>query len=336
MMVIQKIAFIFPPSSLNTVGVENSFIPNGILTLASQIKNWNYNIEIRVYDGSVKSANEIIIEVLDFNPQIVGVSALCSNYKVGKQILEVCHQRGIITVVGNHHANFLWSIMPAMKEDLIPEIDFVITGNSDGDTLIPLLEKIENGDDNFNEIDNVCFKKKNAWIRPSSIKYKNATLSFPDLKFINSFEPYFENYRKVFKNFHSNISDVKAININFFKGCTQGSKKPCVYCCLKDHKIISTEPKVFWEHIQQLYDNYGFNFFWETANSLTSLSLINFTHGRNYLEELAETMPIKLKNKISFMIYARADEINPLTITLLKKLNVSRVVIGLDWEMKQF
>ena len=318
---IKKIALVFPPSSLNSVGVENSFIPNGILTLAKQIHDWRPDIEIKVFDGSVYPIDHIIHKVDVFSPDLLGVSALCGNYEAGKYLLEKCHRQNTISFVGNHHANYLHSILPLITEkDLFPEIDYIITGNHDISVLRPLIEKLEAGKTDFNKIPNLCFRKNANWYYPEKITYKN-TLASPDLSYIEDINLYHCNYRRVFKNFHQTISEIKALNINFYKACKQ-CDEPCIYCCLKDYKILKTEPKQYWNEIQILYDK-GFNLFFETANSFTSL-------GNNFLEKLAETMPHSLKEKIEFMVYARADEITEKAIFTLKKLNVIRVIFGLD------
>lgn len=327
---IKKIAFVFPPSSLNSVGVENSFIPNGILTLSKQLKHWRNDIEVKVFDGSVMGVPDIIESILEFAPQLVGVSALCGNYKPGKRILEACHNAGIITLVGNHHANYLWEIIPSLPVGQLAAIDYIITGNSDIETLRPLIEAIENEGKFIDQVPNLCYKTKGEWIRPQRIRYNPATLATPDLSYISDFEPYFINYRNIFHRFHTNPEQVKPININFFKGCIQGATSPCIYCCLKDHKLQHTEPEVFWQHISDLYHHFGFNYFFETANSITSLSSIAFTHSRNYLEGIVHAMPDELKGKIGFMVYGRADELKPEVIGLLKAMQVTRVVIGFD------
>lgn len=329
-MDINKIAFVFPPSSLNSVGVENSFIPNGILTLSKQLKGWRNDIDIKVFDGSVMGVPDIIESILKFSPQLVGISALCGNYKPGKRILEACHAAGIITMVGNHHANYLWEILPMLPDEQLSAIDYIITGNSDIDTLRPLVEAIENGGSAMYQVPNLCYKTQGEWIRPQRIRYNLAKLATPDLSYISDFEPYFANYRNIFHRFHPDSEQVKPVNINFFKGCIQGATSPCIYCCLKDHKLQHTEPEVFWQHISDLYYHYGFNYFFETANSLTSLCNIAFTHSRNYLEGIVHAMPDELKGKIGFMVYGRADELNPEIIGLLKAMQVKRVVVGFD------
>lgn len=318
---VKKIALVFPPSSLNSVGVENSFIPNGILTLAKQIEDWRPDIEIKVYDGSVCSIDDIIGKIDDFKPDMLGVSALCGNYEAGKYLMEHCRKQGVVTIAGNHHANYLHSILPLLDgKDLFPEIDYIITGNQDISVLRPLIEKLEAGDNNFKTIPNLCFSQNGIWFYPEKITYKNS-LAAPDLKRIENFNLYHENYRRVFKNFHKNIPEKRALNVNFFKACRQ-CDEPCIYCCLKDYKIQKTAPEHYWNEIQALYGK-GFNLFFETANSFTSL-------GNNFLEKLAETMPRSLKETVEFMVYARADEITEMTINLLKRLNVIRVIIGLD------
>jgi radical SAM superfamily enzyme YgiQ (UPF0313 family) len=302
--------------------------------LARQLGEWRKNITVKIYDGSINSVEDIISKLRDFEPDIVGLSALCGNYEAGKEILKNCRCSGsdTVTVVGNHHANYLCDILSRLEKDIFPEIDFIVTGNQDISVLKPLFEKIEAGETDFEKISNLCFRKNGKWIPVpmSAIQYKNDARATPDLKYIDDFDKYFDNYRRVFSHFHPNLSGIKALNINFVKGCMQGCKSSCIYCCLKDHKFkYFKNPGQFWNNIQSLYHQ-GFNLFFETANSFTSLSKIKSAVKVNYLEELASVMPRALKDNIQFMVYAKADELTEKNIQLLKDINVIRVVIGLD------
>ncbi|MBE0661120.1 MAG: cobalamin B12-binding domain-containing protein [Bacteroidales bacterium] len=326
---INKLMLVFPPTTLNGVGMEDSFPPNGLLSIANYLNENKPEIEIRVVDGSVTPFDKIVNNIKDFCPDIVGFSILLGNYSNAKKLLKVAKDVEAITVVGNHHAKYLFNLVQDNPTFDIPHLDYIIEGKRGEYSLLSLINAIEN---NFSleNIESLAYKSE-KYFRTNSVrkkypKIKNRT--FPSFKFIDDFSPYFESYSKIFRNFHEKPDELKQININYIEGCRQGCSEPCIYCCLKDHKIDFLSPADYWKNIQDRIE-LGFNYFFETCNSLSSLQFSKY-NGSNYLESLANSIPSSIAGKFNMMVYARADEINTSTINAFKKIGVHRVIFGFD------
>jgi radical SAM superfamily enzyme YgiQ (UPF0313 family) len=139
-------------------------------------------------------------------------------------------------------------------------------------------------------------------------------------------EVYFENYNQHFGKWHQGKRIKNAVTKNA-QGCSRGSSERCVYCNIPDMSFRYRTPNEFWQEIEYLRTEHGINFVFETADSLASFARVR--HGTsNYLEELARTRPSDLDTEL--FVFARAEEINPQTITYFSDLNVKRVNMGLD------
>lgn len=318
-MKIKKLQLIFPPSSVDGTGIENSYVPNGILSLASFIKLNNPRIEIEVFDGNITSLDEILNN-LGGKGTLVGTSDLAANYDASKIIKEKAKQNGALTISGNHHANYLYFLGRNGPGVIDPNLDFILPGVRGEFALNDLINALNN-----NEKINIPFlayRNNNVFVYNNLRRNKIPKLSDlvkPDLSFIKNFEIYFKNYRDKFGKFHND--EKKPININHIIGCEQGIKKPCNYCCLKDFKHDSLTPLEYAKQIERLIEN-GFNYFFETCNSFTSYP--------TFLEKLNTELKIKGINNFEMQVYGRAADIDEKMVERLVKLNVNRIIFGLD------
>lgn len=324
---VNKVMLIFPPSSHNGVGMEDSFIPNGLLSIAGYLKIHLPKLEIKVIDGSVTSLTKIKYQINEFSPDIIGLSVLLGNYSNAKTILIEAKKNKAITILGNHHAKYLIDLVSKNALFEIPNVDYLVKGKRGENTFLKLIQSIEEGK-GFENISQLAYKQNNNYFfNNDEIDYpKIKDRVDPDLTFISDFSEYSQAYNKIFGNFHN--KDIRPININFIEGCHQGCVEPCIYCCLKDHQIDYLSPELYWGKITQLVEM-GFNYIFETCNSLSSLQYERY-NGSNYLESLAKSIPHSLKGKFNMMVYARANEINNTSLQAFKDIGVNRVIFGFD------
>lgn len=328
---VTKIQLIFPPSTVCGVGMENSFVPNGILSIAGYLKKQFPYLHIEVIDGSITSLNEILLNVKNTNADVVGVSVLTGNYANGKKILSKAKEAGAYTVIGNHHANYLYKMCTENSDFAVDDVDFIIEGKR-GEFVFSELINALNENYRFENILSLAYKRSGTFITNSTRKeYPGLEeREEPDISFIKDFTPYFKSYNRIFNNFHNNGKEIKSININYVNGCLQGNIEPCIYCCLKDHKIELLEPSLYWQRISSHIEN-GFNYFFETCNSFSFLNRVGERKSKgSYLKRLTETIPEGIKDQFQMMVYARADEIDGEVIECFKHLNVHRVIFGFD------
>jgi radical SAM superfamily enzyme YgiQ (UPF0313 family) len=336
MIPINKIQLVFPPSGVGGVGFEGCFVPNGLLSIASFLKRkFNHRLEVEVIDGSVTPLESMkgkpgIFELIENgSADLVGVSALTGNYNAAKKILKRAHENGAKTVIGNHHAKYLYK---KVSEDFffpVDDVDFIIEGERGEFSFAELIFNLNHGHP-LDGISSLAYAEQGGFfVNSSRGGYPRLEhLEPPDLSFIKDFHPYFKVHEKIFKTFNPPGESVRQININNVKGCLRGVRGACIYCCLKDHKSCFLEPEGYWKRISALTEM-DFNYIFETCNSLSSLDEIGRHSPRgSYLKRLVEAKPESIDPKM--MVYANAFEITEDVVEYFLRMNVHRVIFGFD------
>lgn len=374
---INKIQFVFPPSTVDGVGIEGCYVPNGILSIANYIKE-RFNgegensrkIEVEIIDGTVEDLDSIL-ENIGGDGTLVATSDLAGNYEESKIIKKEAKEKGALTISGNHHSNFLFDLAMTDPGVIDPNLDFILPGRRAEVEFGNLIEII-NGNGNFNEIHSyvpsLAYRNGNSFILDKDKKEEKEKerlprlkdLTKPDLSLIKDFNQYFINYNTIFGNkqdqklmaLRSNIKNktlkvnleeriennelnalplltnenfVRQININKIIGCEQGKKDPCVYCCLKDYDFMMVTARDYVQNIKSLVED-GFNYIFETCNSLTSF----VPYIDKIINELNNEEYNAIRNNFKMQIYGSASEINDSVIQKLKKINVDRIIFGFD------
>lgn len=308
--------------------MENSFVPNGILTLATHLKCAFPDMDIKIADGSILSLHEIAEIINDFCPQVVGLSVLLGNYINAKPLLRQAKSLGAKTILGNHHAAYIRQLLVNNPSFQINDVDYIIDCVRAESVFVDLIKALKSklpvsSIPQLGHKDNGVFSFNED--RPAKSPHLKRIL--PDITFVEKWERYFLTYNEIFGAFHSN-KNVKPININYIEGCYSGCKEPCIYCCLRDHAINFVEPEKYWERIRT-FISMGFNYFFETCNSLSSMQFVKYKN-TTFLNYLSNSIPDDIKDQFQMMVYARADEINDEVLSAFKKMNVHRVIFGFD------
>jgi anaerobic magnesium-protoporphyrin IX monomethyl ester cyclase len=299
------IDLVVPYIEENFIPVSRSgiFPPLGLLSIATQVTSEVLGVDIVIWDGNIKSESEIQIRE---NAEIVGFSPSILSYIPFLNLARRAKENGSFVVVGGYHASALGKRILENNN----YIDFVIRGDGE----IPFTELVKGT--HLNDIPGLIYRvgegiRCNPICNPPLDTYR-----FPDRSLISHGEYNKRFLRKYGKNgFH--IADI----IYSQKDCVWSSKTGgCVFCGRIDRDYRSRNPKLVWEEIRRLKNEFGVDYIWDVSGSFTgNPDWLNLFH-KFRVEELG----------VSFEIYARSPEITPDIAAKLRDIGIYKVFIGVD------
>ena len=129
--------------------------PMGYLYLASYLESYGHNIAILDGEAEKLDENLIVNNVLDFNPDFVGIGATTPEFAGSSIILRKIKELAphIITITGGPHPSALPTEI--LKEN--PHIDYVVR-NEGEQTLLKLLNFLEDGG-GINSIEGLTYRE---------------------------------------------------------------------------------------------------------------------------------------------------------------------------------
>ena len=300
--------------------------PLGLVTIATAIKNAFPEIDLKIIDGELISMECVKNEMVDFKPDIIGISTLTTTYINALYYAEFAKNIGIkYVVLGNDHASFFPKLILQNREF----IDYIIVGDNGKTDFLELVRALNNGTDEFLSTHNLFGKCKGAirhgLVLDLPIKETNRNLNdIPDFNLlgIDYLKRYWDNYNKDFGFFHSDYK--RPLTINNARGCSNFLNK-CLYCHIYDLKPNWGHAEFFWANIYQYYQRFKANLFFEVCD--------NFGGMKYYHKELIKTMPKWfIESDIELIVYTRAFDIytDKDIIDNFKLLHVKQVNIGLE------
>lgn len=164
--------------------------------------------------------NEIEERIKELKPNIIGVSCTTPQISSAEKIFSMIKRidKNIITILGGPHA----SVRP--KECIAnSDIDFLVIGEGEY-TLLELIQKLENGEKDFDDIKGIAYKKDKEIIitdRRSLIENLDE-LPFP-ARHLVPMEKYFE------ANYFNNVFKKRWTSILTSRGCPYG----CNFCTIR-------------------------------------------------------------------------------------------------------
>ncbi|AZM93729.1 radical SAM protein [Streptomyces sp. W1SF4] len=296
----------------------------GIVQLATATREaLGDRVEIRVVDGGISNTETVQRAVRDFEPDVVGISALTPTYSEALKIADTAKACGARVVLGDDHAIFF----PEMILRNRPQIDYVIANDGGEIPFLELIRALLEGDRPLSEVSSLAYRHDGAIrVNPAPKYALSLRNTIPDLTFIDDvLDVYAENYRAQFGHLHGH--QVRPVTVNNARGCENGHKR-CTYCSIADLTVNTGDPRGFWKTIDQYNREHGINLFFEVYDS--------FTASPRYVDALIDSTPPHLKRRIDdgelqVMVYARALGLTKRNnVDKLRRLGVTRANIGLD------
>lgn len=126
---------------------------SGLASIAAVLKNYGYNVRVK-YFCSEDQSSEIINEIIDFQPSLVGFTTVETQFGYVQELAALLKSKySCITVVGGTHVT-LWP--QAMLEKGSIGLDCGMRGECEG-PFVDLIKKIEKGEDYY-QVDNLCYR----------------------------------------------------------------------------------------------------------------------------------------------------------------------------------
>jgi radical SAM superfamily enzyme YgiQ (UPF0313 family) len=300
-----KIQLFYPKSVIGCGPHNGIYWPLTLLTIGSHIKHHKPNTDIEIWDGELYSNNEQLIEKLDPNAKICGISCTSFNYSNALKIAKEAKGKGLEVIFGGLHATYFGETILRNK----PYVDYVIYGKGEG----ALLKFLTNDKQN---VPNLIWKNKKEIIRNPP----EEGLSLDDLTSLDysllELRKYSRNHRRVYPSFPN-----KPLSVMTHEGCVKREMfGPCSFCSIKERLYFRDTGK-FWKSVLEAVSKYDFNIAKDWGDSLTG--------DKDYLRKIVETRPKNLEG-LTFSVYSNLSDIDQETISLLKRLNVGMLFAAVE------
>jgi len=294
-------------SSLEIMSRNRYYPPLGLLSIATYLKSkFRVKINVRVLDLDVLShANlESLVSTADF----VGLSVNSFNYNNALEIARIAKDTGATTVLGGVHSRALGSEILRQRR----YIDFVIDGEGEY-AFSMLVEGVNNS-----RIPNLVYRGVNGRINANPI-------TEIDLSDIPIIDRSFVDMNRYFHNFKTrNIYDFpfsRPTSIYSHKGCRwRDTNGGCIFCARKDTRFKTRGYDCFWREVRYLKEQYDVDYLWNIADDILG--------DIKWLQLLIKNRPQDID--VKFLNYARADNISPCTISMLRDFNTHELVVGFE------
>lgn len=321
-----KILLIDPPFK-SFAGMFSSYFPLGLAYIAGVTKSAGYDCKILDMDaaepkeGSVNFTKEYesytnYVHALNDPshptwklmkklikkqaPDVIGISALTNKFGSVIQTAKFCKEilPEVPLIIGGAHA----STMPDLTLE-IPEVDFVLRGESDES--FPLLLDVIQRNGDYSEVDGLSWRKDGKVIHNQEIEFVENldTVTIPDRSALLNPE-------------HYSSEDMGVILTS--RGCPFR----CSYCFhMWDEKVRYRSTSSVIEEIMQVHKQFGTTQF--------SIKDDSFTVRKDHVLKLCEAFK-KLPFKITFNCTTRVDLLDEELLLAMKSAGCAQVALGIE------
>jgi radical SAM superfamily enzyme YgiQ (UPF0313 family) len=278
---------------------KNKWPPLWAMCLASYVQEENSGIDIRYFDGTHHKIDQMIEEIVKFNPKLVCLSPVMISYKNDLKIAQALKENiDCRIILGGHHATNLAHIIIKNRSNLI---DAVI--QNDGEYAFKKLCKksIE-----IEQIPNAVIWS-DKMIRTN--KKKNVELNETPIPWLKEAE-YYKEFGKQY--------------IYSQKGCLiRSGNRRCVFCARTDVGLRFKSPERVVNELK---------FYLQGNNSVKSIFEVcdDFICSRRWLNNLADEIENSGLRLPQHTIFASSKMVNKKVAKDLLRIGVSDVILGFE------
>ncbi len=279
------------------------------LSLATYLKEALPNAKTEIIDANLVGQGQLFKKIKREKFDIVGLSPLVISYEHALNVARFAKKYGAKVVLGGHYAT-------ALRKEILQNrgpkskdycVDTVI--QHDGEKAF--YEYVSGKP--LSKIKNLVYQEKNSQIKENSIEILNLDeLPTIDYGLVN-LEDYFKWQLPVMRRMVSFVSQ---------RGCAWAEKVGrCFFCSIQDKKLRTRSPKKVWQEINQLVKKYKIRLIYDVCD--------DFTGSQDWFKEFCRRSSV-VKHKPLFKIDMRPSHVNPENVSLLKKLNVKYITLGVE------
>lgn len=266
------------------------------------------------YERDWSRGIQAFIAVVDkFGPDVIGMSAMSTNYLIGLKYLQALEPKPFILVGGVHATLCPQEVLEH------PFVDAVCVGEGEA-TILEFAKRIDTGalkTRKFSDVPNLWFKDTGSHIR------KNQTGSFADL---DSMPPVDPEYVGTFKSY---FIGKEYINASF--ETSRGCPFSCTYCCNDAYKkavfgshkpsIRRMKPAKAIAHLQGIKEK-------ATVTMVRFVDENLLTAPSDWLEEFC--VLYKKEIRLPFQLMASANTITDERIRMIKEAGCVNINFGIE------
>jgi len=294
-------------SSVREVATE--MFPLGLGYLASYlIRN---GIEVMLLDPDIEDVDYdgIMQKILNFKPDIVGISAMTSNFyaasRFAKDIKKMCKA---VVLLGGAHA----SAVPVEIITFFDEFDAVVFGEGE-ETLLEICQKYKNGNVDFLKIRGVCYKKDGATVKNSPRPFieEMDSIPYPARNLVD-----IRRYRS------PNYLEFGKVNATMIT--SRGCPNQCTFCSAHlstGYKYRTHSLNYVLDEIELLINRYKVEFimFWDDTFTIKKERVIKLCEG------------ILTRNlRFNWFCLARVNTIDEEVLSIMKRAGLKVVNCGVE------
>jgi len=307
------------PASTSGSNNYSSEPPLSIIALFSSLPE-NYRQNVRFLDSTIMSQAEIEKAVEERKAGIVALSCTTYNYSNALRIAEIAKANGAFVVCGGIHITHRRDAILQKMQKGERAIDFLVTGygepaftklitsliNDLSFDTIPNLSYIKDGQIIINHLDN---RKSGADPLDTPLDYSKTDFA----KYSSFFKP------------QGNLSNIKMVGSTYTqRGCAYTGHKKCTFCSI-EHLNLWRPAELFEQDLTSLITKYNIDHV-RIADADFTISVKHM--GR--IADAASRVFDKTGKRPVFHCFARADEINHQTISILQRLNAVSLMVGYE------
>ncbi len=267
--------------------------------------------EVRIIQQQAKSEEEVLQEIVDFSPHLVGFSVMTYNYPASLSMAEKLKQRDpkTLTVFGGYHPSFF----PEMVNE--DAIDFVVMGE---------------GELTFKELLNALNKPKRAYEKIKGLAWFDGKIhvneprerisdldSLPNpLRDINVLK----ECRISGLNYPPLSKQKSVAQVQYSRGCPHN----CTFCSspsMFGSKVCYRNPEKVIQEMRDIIEKYGTNYFY--------FADLSFNVSKQRIVSLCHEIR-KSKLNVNWFCMCRPDNLNNDVLHDMKEAGCSRIGFGID------
>jgi len=266
--------------------------------------------EVEIIQQQHKSDKEVLQEIIDFSPELVGFSVMTYNYPASLSLAKKIKQHNpeILTVFGGYHPSFFPEIV---KEDAI---DFVIIG--EGEETFRELLQVLNSERNLKEVKGLAFYDGKVHINEPRERIKDLD-SLP-----NPLRDYdiLKECRISGLNYPPLSKQNCVAQILYSRGCPHN----CTFCCspfLYGRKVYFRNPEKVADEMQEIKERFNTNYFY--------FADLSFNLSKQRVIALCQEIKTR-KLDTNWFCMCRVDNIDEELLRTMKEAGCSRIGFGID------
>lgn len=268
-------------------------------------------MEVKIIQQQHRSDQEVLQEIIDFSPQLVGFSVMTYNYPaslfLSKQIKE--HNPEILTIFGGYHPSFSPEIVKQKA------IDFVIIGEGEL-TFRELLKSLDGSEKNLGKIKGLAFYDGKLHINKARERIRDLDSLPVPLRDSNILKEC-----KISGLNSPPLSKQKCVvQVLYSRGCPHN----CTFCCspfMYGRKIYFRNPKKVADEMQEIKEKFGTNYFY--------FADLSFNLNKQRVIALCQEIK-KRKLDTNWFCMCRVDNIDEELLKNMKEAGCSRIGFGVD------